>query len=236
MRRLRLRPSALCFRLSVAASAFALGLASWGLWPRQGAPACAPLLVEVRTQNERGKFDSFEYETCRGEARAEGRYENDTYGFSVELPSGVVGAGAPPPNNGFGFGPDGPRPTDWNWRSDFPKSYLSAGGEYDSPERRQLDEAVKSQLSFLGEQGADVRVRSITPTTLGGLRAVRVVSTYEKGGEEMVSDGIVAFRREAGGGASVVYTIDLGTTLANYERDRPVLEEMRAGWRLQPPR
>ena len=74
-------------------------------------------------------------------------------------------------------------------------------------------------------------------TRLGGLPALRVVAHYEKDGEEMVSDEIVAFRRDddgADGLASVVYTLDLSTTLANYERDRYFLEAMQKSWCLQP--
>lgn len=226
--------------LVAAATAFALGLTAWWLWPRPAAPACAaPLTVEVRSESGPGKFDSFEYETCRGEARVESRYENDTYGFSVELPRGVVGAGATPPapNHGFGIDLDNPHTTEWNARPDFPKSYLSVDGSYNSLEWKRLDEAVKSQLNFLREQGANVRVRSRELTWLGaGLRAARVVSTYEKDGEEMVSDHLVAFRGMGGDAPAVVYTIDLSTTLVNYERDRPVLDEIRRGWHLQPPR
>lgn len=224
----------------VATAAFALGLGAWSLWPRTAArPACAaPLVVEVRNETGQGKFDSFEYETCRGEARVESRYENNTYGYSVELPRGMVGAGAPPPapNHGFGIDLDSPHSTDWNTRPDFPKSYLTVDGSYNSLEWKLLDDAVKSQLSFLREQGTNVRVQSRGWTNLGGLRAARIVSTFEKGGEEMVSEEVVAFRREPGGAASVVYTIDLSTTLANYERDRPVLDELRRSWHLQPPR
>ena len=100
MRRLRPKPSALCFRLFVAAAAFAVGLAAWGLWPRRGEPACSPLSVEVRTQNRQGRFDSFEYETCRGRPDFGGRYENDAYGFSVGIPGGA-GSATPTPDGGY---------------------------------------------------------------------------------------------------------------------------------------
>jgi hypothetical protein len=49
----------------------------------------------------------------------------------------------------------------------------------------------------------------------------------------MVYDAVFAFRMD-GGEASVVYTLALSTPLSKYERDRPVLEEMLAGWDLQP--
>jgi len=209
MRRLRLRPLTLGFRLSVAAAAFAVGLAAWGLWPRQVKPSCAPLLVEVRTENRQGKSDSFEYETCRGKPYFGGRYESDAYGFSVRLPDGSVSAR---PTPYAGFAPHAPLP--WG----------------------RLNEVVSTRLRALRGQGANVRLLKATPTALGGLSAVRVAASYEKDGVEMVSDEVVAFRGEGVGEESIVYTLDLSTRLADYERDRPVLEEMQQSWRLQPPR
>ena len=197
---------------AAAVSAFALGLAAWGLLARTAAPACAaPLVVEVRNETGRGRYDSVAYETCRGGASAEGRYQNERYGFSVGLPPGTSPA----------------RPD------------LRADGS-DNPLGRRLDEAVNNHLNLLRrEGGGTVRLLSKSATSLGGLPAARVVAAYEKGGAEMVSDQIIAFRREEGGGAAaaaVVYTIDLSTTLDNYERDRPVLEAMRQTWHLQQPR
>ncbi|HEX7317398.1 MAG TPA: hypothetical protein VF297_26095 [Pyrinomonadaceae bacterium] len=197
-----------------AVSAFALGLAAWGLLARTEAPACsAPLVVEVRNETGRGKYESVAYETCRGEASAEGRYENERYGFSIGLSPGVSGAGS----HGLGLGFDNPRSTELN---------------------RRLDDAVNDRLKLLRAEGdGTVRLLSKSLTSLGGLPAARVVAAYEKGGARMVSDQIIAFKREEGGAAvAVVYTIDLSTTLDNYERDRPVLEAMRQTWHLQPPR
>lgn len=190
----------------VAALAFGLGLGSWALLARPNAPACsAPLVVEVRNETARGRYESVKYETCRGESSAEGRYENDRYVFSLGLRPGASGAVLLPP----------PAP--------------------DQSPAPELDAAVNNHLALLRQEGRNVRVLRTTLTSLGGLPAVRVVSAYEKGGAEMVSDHLLAFRRE-GGAASVVYTIDLSTTLADYERDRPVLEAMRQTWHMQPPR
>lgn len=193
----------------VAALTFAVGVASWGLWARQAKPACSPLLVEVRTENRQGKFDSFEYETCRGKPSFGGRYQSDAYGFSVRLPDGAVSA-RPTPYAGFALSVRLPR--------------------------GRLEEVVNTRLRALREQGTNVRLLTATPTALGGLSAVRVAAGYEKDGVEMVSDEVVAYRGEGVGEESVVYTLDLSTRLADYERDRPVLEEMQQSWRLRPPR
>jgi len=115
---------------------------------------------------------------------------------------------------------------------DFPVSYLDVDASYNSPEWESLDDAIKEHLGFIAEEGSSVSVLSRTRTRLAGLRAVRVVARYEKGGEAMMSDEVVAFREENGEG--VVYTIDLSTPLSNYDRDKPVLEEMQKTWCLQP--
>lgn len=161
-----------------------------------------------------------------------GRYENYTYGYSVEIPDGMIGLGETPPapQHGFGIDLDNPRSTHWPQQTEFPKSYVYADGSYNSLDWEGLGDAVRFNLRCLRERGRNVRVRSRTATRLGGLRAVRVVAFYELGGVEMVSDEIVAFGSEA----SPVYTLSLSTPRSKYERDRPVLEALRKGWCLQP--
>lgn len=162
----------------------------------------------------------------------EGSYANYAYGYSVKLPAGMVGMGAPPPapQHGFGIDLDNPRSTEWIHEPEFPKSYLYVDGCYNSMEYAGVDDAVRSHLSALRETGKNVRVLSRTATTLGGLRAVRVVAHYEENGEEIVSDEVVAI----GGQADAVFTLALSTPLSKYERDRPVLEALRRSWCLQP--
>ncbi len=231
MRRLSFR--ILDLRLSVVAAGFALGLASANLWTRQVSRECTPLVVAVRTQSEKGSNDSSEFQTCSDETRVENRYYNYNYGFSVDLPDGTAGSKPPPPapQHGFGVDLDNPNSTAWTG-GDWPRSYLYADGSYNSFEWERLDDAVDNQLGFLREKGSNLSVVSRTKTRLAGLRAVRAVVRYEKNGEPMVSDEIVALRKE--NGEEVVYTIALDTPLSNYERDRPVLEGMQKTWCLQP--
>lgn len=162
----------------------------------------------------------------------EGRYEDYVYGYSVEIPSGMVGLGPTPPapQHGFGIDLDNPRSTAWGRGPEFPNSYVSVDGSHNSMEYAGPEDAVNYRLSFLREKGRNVRVLTREGTHLGGLPAVRVVARYERDGVEMVSDEIVAFAEEA----SPVYTLSLSTPLAKYERDRPVLEALRRGWCLQP--
>lgn len=165
-----------------------------------------------------------------------GRYENYVYGYSVEIPDGMVGLGAPPPapQHGFGIDLDDPRSTGWIRGPEFPKSYVYVDGSYNSLEWERLDDAVNSHLSFVREKGHDVRVQVRQETRLGGLPAVRVMAYYEQDGLGMVSDAVVAFGTDEDGGASVVYTLSLSTPRWKYERDRPVLEALMKGWCLQP--
>jgi len=236
MRRFRLSPTAF-FKLFVAAAAFALGLAAAGLWPRQqSARPSAPPAAVAPARAEVSVRDTFEDAPPDSARRVACKYDNLVYGFSVLLPAGMVGAGSTPPapDHGFGIDLDNPRSTAWNGSPDFPKSYLYVDGSYNSSEWRRLDEAVNSHLRFLREKGRNVRLQRRVETLLAGLPALRVVAHYEEDGVEMVSDEVVAFKREGGGEAGVVYTLAMSTPLSKYERDRPVLEAVWKGWYLQP--
>ena len=170
------------------------------------------------------------------EAVYEGTYTNYGYGYSVEIPADMVGAGSPPPTpqHGFGIDLDRPRSTAWTRGLEFPKSYIYVDGSYNSLDWGRLDDAVNSNLDFLREKGRNVRVQMREQTRLGGLPALRVVALYEQDGAEMVSDEVVAFRKEADGEATAVYTLSLSTPQFKYERDRPVLEALLKSWCLQP--
>jgi hypothetical protein len=167
----------------------------------------------------------------------EGRYENCAYGYSVDIPAGMLGVGStlPAPQHGLVIDLDHPGSAAWLGRKDAPESSLSAHGSYNSLGWRRLDEAADDQLTYLRGKGVNARVQSRTTTRLAGLRAVRVVARYERGGEVWVSDDIVALRRwDDSGAVSILYTLDLDTPLSKYERDRPVLEGMQKSWCLQP--
>lgn len=233
---LKFRPSP--FRLFAAAAAFALGLSLAGHEARRGGPQCVPLVVAVETQSEKGVRDHSEYETCAEAAsHVEDRYYNYNYGFSVDLPSGMVGGTSPPPapQHGFGVDLDNPKSADWG-DGDWPKSYLYVDGSYNSSFLESLDAAAERALRFLAEDGCVVNEVKRTRTRLAGLRAERVVALYKKRGEVMVmvKDEIVALRKGDDGEVEVVYTIALDTPLPNYARDRPVLDGMQKTFCLQP--
>ena len=166
-----------------------------------------------------------------------GRYENYVYGYSVEIPEGLVGLGSTPPapQHGFVIDLEDTRALKRRERRDSPRPYVSVDGSYNSLMWTRLDEAAADQLTYLREKGVPRPVLSKTRTTLAGLPALRVVAHYERGGETWVSDDIVALRRSPlSGEVSVAYTLDMDTPLSRYERDRPVLEALLKSWCLQP--
>ncbi len=235
MRRITLRPKTF-FGLSVAALAFALGLACAGLWPRRAAsPPTPPAAAHAPAQATVTVRDTFADEANTEDAVFGGVYENGVYGYSVRIPAGMRGAGSTPPapQHGFGIDLDNPRSTAWKDAREFPKSYLYVDGSYNSFGWGRAKDAAHAHLSYLRDDGGKVRVLETKRASLGGLDAVRIFALYEEGGEQMVYDAAFAFRMD-GGEASVVYTLALSTPLSKYERDRPVLEEMLAGWDLQP--
>ena len=223
----------------VAALAFACGVGLADALKREARTPCAaaapakaadPARAEVSMRDTRA--DEAEEEDA---VFGEGRYENYVYGYSVEIPAGTVGLGSPPPapQHGFGIDLDNPRSTAWVRGPEFPKSYVYVDGSYNSPGWERLDDAVESRLSFLREKGRDVRVQAREERLLGGLPAVRVMAHFEQDGVEMVSDEVVAFRGERGGGTAAVYTLSLSTPRSKYERDRPVLVALMKSWCLQ---
>ena len=161
-----------------------------------------------------------------------GSYANFAYGYSVEIPYGMVGVGSTPPapQHGFGIDLDHPRSTEWNGRPEFPESYLYVDGSYNSLEWERLDDLVNAHLRYIREGGGNIHVWNGLPTRLGGLPATRLITLYEEDGVEMVSDEILSINGETG----VVFTLSLSTPRSKYERDRPVLEAMQRSWCLQP--
>jgi hypothetical protein len=244
MCRIKLGPSTF-FKLFVAAATLALGLAAASLRPRQSAlppasPASEAPAQPVSTSRAGVSVrDTFAKTDAKTEEDAvfKGGYTNYVYGYSVTIPAGMVGLGAPPPapQHGFGIDLDHPRSTAWIRGTEFPKSYVYVDGSYNSLGWKRLDEAVNSHLSFLHEKGREVSEQVPRESRLGELPAVRVITRYEQDGVDMVSDQIIAFGVEEDGEASVVYMLGLSTPHAKYERDRPALEEIRKSWCLQPP-
>jgi hypothetical protein len=165
-----------------------------------------------------------------------GLYTNDVYGFSVEVPEGMLGftATAPAPDHGFGVDLDRPRSCGWMRPSEgFPKSYLYVDGSYNSGDAETLDELARHVLGYVKtDEGTSVKVVGRRRTRLGGLPAVRLVVEYTADGVRVVDDTVLAFRNGEGG--DVVYTVGLTAPAASYDEHRRVLDSARQTFRLRP--
>jgi hypothetical protein len=231
MRRLSFKLYA--FRLLAAGVAFALGVASTRQWLRRltfQPPPSAVVGSAQSTQLEQIKCASSDND-IRDESRVEDRYYNYNFGFSVDLPRGMVGRTSPPPmpQHGFVIDLENPqaRKSDSNSRSE-----IVVDASYNSLEWRSFDEAIRDDLSWVSEGGNHIKSLSRTPVRLGGLHAMRFVQVYENNLEEMINDVTLAFRKE--NEEEVVYTISLNTPLSRYEQDKAAVAYLQKTWCLQP--
>jgi hypothetical protein len=106
------------FKLFFAATAFTLGLASSELWQSNPAPPPPARYVTSDPALPVLSFSTPAQDMRRdeGDAREEGRYYNYDFGFSVDIPKGMVGVRppAPMPNHGFVIDPENPQATQSN--------------------------------------------------------------------------------------------------------------------------
>ncbi len=223
----------------VAALAFACGAGLAGVFRHEATPP-PPVVAEAQAADP-PRAEVVMRDTSKDEEEGsavfdKGVYENYVYGYSVRIPRGMIGLGSrpPAPQHGFVIDLDRPRSTAWPDPDNYPKSYLDVDGSYNSLEWKRPGDAVKSHLSYLRQKGRDVRVQLDERTTLGGLPAAHVVARYAEGGAEMLSEVVIAFRAGDDRIASPVYTLELNTPAAKYERDRPAFEEVWQSWSLQP--
>jgi len=224
----KFKPSPL--RLFVGVLALTLGLMLGGLGARLGAQPSAPMLIAIDTQGKKDGREHGEYETCvKASSRAEDRYHNYSYGFSVGLPAGAaIQTPTPPaPQQGFNFYFANISPAE-RAVSYPPNSYFSVRGRQALSEWESLGNAVDLHLTLLRDSDRNVRVLSQTETSLAGLPASRVVATYKSGDTTMVSDEVIAV-----GDNGFVYTLNLDSVQSIYERDRPVLDAMQKSFCLQ---
>jgi hypothetical protein len=164
----------------------------------------------------------------------EGRYSNYDYAFSVQIPKGMIGFGSCDTNHGFGIDLSNPTSRLWTERTRddiWPQSYLYVDASYNSAEWKSLDEAMTVKLEYLKDDGVkDIELVSKTSTHLAKLRSIRFVARYNKSGEAMVNDVVLAFRERG----DILYTLDLTTPISRYDKDRGIITQMQQAWRLQP--
>lgn len=149
-----------------------------------------------------------------------GRYTNKDYGFSVAIPSGMVGFGAAPgtPNHGFVLElPEGGQIEVWAFYVN-PDDYVPFPPE------------LPKRLPVHTPEGELQRDKI---TRLSGIPAERSLTRINSpGGKTMVVDRIVAIRRDKQGNPYIRYELFLTTRDRSYAGGRKILAAVLRGFRL----
>jgi len=161
-------------------------------------------------------------------------YSNYDYAFSVQIPKGMIGFGSCLTNHGFGIDLTNPASRLWTERTRdgvYPQSYLFVDASYNGLEWQSLDEAMKANLEYLKDDGVkDIELVSKITAHLAKLRAIRFVARYNKFGEAMVEDVVLALRRDG----DIVYSLELTTPASRYDIDKEIVTKMHQTWHLKP--
>lgn len=149
-----------------------------------------------------------------------GPYQNKAYGYSVVIPTGLVGYDGVNPFYQQGFGiPLGVEP----------KSYVLVNGEPNSLEFARPADAASRFVEYLRKHGSKVESSKITETQLGGLKAAILVATYTCSGsaERYVRASVVAISPDK----SMLYEVTLFAHSDRFEQDRAVLDALAKSWK-----
>lgn len=165
--------------------------------------------------------------TASSDSQYHKRYVNCDYGYSVEIPTGVVvhGEEPPAPNHGFGVNMRSLNTTR-NVGSDNTRDYLYVGAEYnvyDSPDDRdRAGTPAKYIRLFL--RASEPHTIQWSTATFGGLRAARAKTVSG----DRIEEWTVAFR------GGIIYEFHLRTATAYYRKDRAVVDRLTRGFKLLP--
>jgi hypothetical protein len=149
-----------------------------------------------------------------------GQYENKAFGYSVVIPTDLVGYDGVNPFYQQGFGiPLGVEP----------KSYVLVNGEPNSLEFGRPADAVSRFLEYLRKHGSKVESSKITESQLGTLKSALLVATYTCPGstERYVRASVVAISPDK----SMLYEVTLFAPSGRFEQDRAVLDAMVKSWK-----
>ncbi len=161
----------------------------------------------------------------QGERREyRGLYENKAYGYSVSIPSDLVGYDAPDPLYQRGFaiilGKQG-------------QSYILVNAEPNSLEYARPTSAASDLLGYLRRHGNKVLSSKITVSGLGTLKSAFLVAKYTcpaaTGEFDIVS--AVAISPDRG----TVYEVTLYAHADRFGRDRAVFDALVKSWRYLGP-
>lgn len=157
----------------------------------------------------------------QGERREyRGLYENKAYGYSVAIPTNLVGYDGVNPLYQQGFG---------ILLGTEPKSYILLNGEPNSLEYARPADAAVRFLEYLHKDGARVESSKITESQLGSLRAALLVATYVCPGstERYERASLVAISPDK----SKLYEVTLYARSDRFEQDRAVFEALVKSWK-----
>lgn len=160
-------------------------------------------------------------ELAQGEHREyRGPYENRAYGYSVVIPTDLVGYDGVNPFYQHGFG---------ILLGTEPKSYVFVNGEKNSVEFARPSDAASQFLKYLGKDGNKVGSSKITEARLGPLKAALLVATYTCPGstERYTTASMVAISPDR----SNLYEITLYARSDRFERGRAVLDALAKSWK-----
>jgi hypothetical protein len=160
------------------------------------------------------------------------QYSNYEYGYTVLIPSGLVGVSNPSPGPQHGFE---------IVLSKRPAAGIRVDGSYDADLYGSLEEAAEARLRWLKRDNnlTEIEVLRSEQATLQNLQAVRQAVRFSEpgSGEKMVLDFVAAIRIENEGGdeeTRVLYTISLSTPESRYRDDQEILEQVITSWRAKP--
>lgn len=162
-------------------------------------------------------------ELTQGEHREyRGAYENKAYGYSVVIPSNLVGYDGVNPFYQHGFG---------MFLGEEPQSYVFVNGEPNSLEFARPVDAASQFLKYLGKDGNTVESSKITESRLGRLKAALVVATYTCPGttQRYMMASLVAISPDK----SNLYEVTLYARADRFKEDRTVLDALAKSWKHQ---
>ena len=186
-------------------------------------------LISPKAVNQEAKADgaSNEDETFNedGLNKFTERYVNHVYRFSVEIPHGLVGYGAPDgaPAHGVAI-----------VLSKNPKALIYVAAHYNALDLKSPNEAVDQQLEWVEERGSDMEVTRREQVFLQNLPATRFAVRYKskKTGKLKVEDRVTALRQN-GKDVGIIYELMLDSTEDRYNEDIVIYEQILKGWKMK---
>jgi hypothetical protein len=144
-------------------------------------------------------------------------YHNYQYDFRVSLPQGLQTLTSVPPHPQHGF---------FVRLASKPQARITVTGEFNSALYESLDEVVAVEVNAAKQLTANFEITARTATKLQDIPAVLLVAqfTNENSDETMISEQLVALRREAEDDFGIIYVFRLDTPKSRYKADRKVFQ------------